>query len=69
MIEVFKTNIFKKESAKDLIHKLSECFPEYKINFDLEDCDNILRIEGIQVQAGGVKEIVNNEGYICELLD
>ena len=69
MIEVFKTNIIKRENAEGLIQKLSSDFPETRINFDLEDCDKILRIEGTQVHPEKVKDIVNNAGFVCEILD
>ncbi|WP_111309179.1 hypothetical protein [Confluentibacter sediminis] len=45
MIEVFKTNIASKSKAKEVLLMLNNKFPNYKVNFDLEDCDNILRIE------------------------
>ncbi len=44
-ILVFKTNIntpHRAKAAKNIIDKL---LPNIKWNFDLEDCDNILRIE------------------------
>lgn len=68
MVEVFRTNILKKENAERLIDKLSNYFPENKINSDLDDCDNILRVEGNEVSSGKVKEIVNNAGFECEIL-
>ena len=46
MVEVFKTNVVVEELAKQLTIKLSTQFPHYKINFDLQDCDNIPRVEG-----------------------
>jgi hypothetical protein len=45
MIEVFKTNVVKPEDAKHILFILNRVFPEYYINFDLEDCDHILRVE------------------------
>ncbi len=45
MIYVFKTSVDSKpklESASLLLH---EILPETLWNFDLEDCDNILRID------------------------
>ncbi len=45
MVEVFKTNIEKRKNAKRVLMLLSQRFPNYRINFDLEDCDNILRVE------------------------
>lgn len=45
MVEVYKTNVTKRKQSEQILEKLNERFPKYKINFDLEDCDNILRIE------------------------
>lgn len=45
MIYVFKTSVdnqTKFESASALLNQL---LPESKWNFDLEDCDNILRVD------------------------
>lgn len=45
MIEVFKTNISEPELVASLCHHLQERFSGYQVSFDLEDCDNILRVE------------------------
>lgn len=45
MVEVFKTNITSEHKAEETLLFLKSQFPDYKANFDLEDCDNILRIE------------------------
>ena len=45
MVEVFKTNIDDSLQAKWLISKIHETFCHYEANFDLDDCDNILRVE------------------------
>lgn len=45
MIEVFKTNVREIDVSQQIIQRLLEHFPNWKINFDLSDCDNILRIE------------------------
>ena len=45
MVEVFKTNIEDSLQAKWLISKIHETFYHYEANFDLDDCDNILRVE------------------------
>ena len=42
----FKTNVQECELAHQLTQKLLLCFPHSKINFDLHDCDKILRVEG-----------------------
>ncbi len=45
-VEVFKTNVEKKSQSKMLLGVLHETFPSLKINFDLSDCDKVLRVEG-----------------------
>ena len=44
MIEVFKTNINCPDKALQLVEQIHNNFTGYKANFDLEDCDRILRI-------------------------
>jgi hypothetical protein len=46
MVEVFKTNVRSIRKAKLIIQKLAEEFPAHNINFDLNDCDKILRVQG-----------------------
>ena len=45
MIFVFKTNVDSISKVKKVTPKLNMLFPNSKWNFDLEDCDNILRID------------------------
>ncbi len=44
-IEVFKTDVLDKATAKTLIRSLKQLFPGSKVSFDLDDCDRVLRIE------------------------
>lgn len=44
MIEVFSTNIHCPEKASQLIEEIHKAFRGYRANFDLNDCDKILRI-------------------------
>lgn len=67
-IEVFKTNVNDSLQANDIIKSLVKALPYCKINFDLQDCDKILRIEGIYINIDIVMDIVNSRGYICEVL-
>ncbi|WP_308992468.1 hypothetical protein QLS71_000255 [Mariniflexile litorale] len=72
MIEVFKTNITKQKQAKQVIGKLKKAFPDYKINFDPEDCDNIVRVENPKgaIDNNLVIELVSAVGFYMEpLLD
>ena len=45
MIFVFKSSVKTKIQAKKLKPHIDNILPNAKWNFDLEDCDNILRIE------------------------
>ena len=45
MVEVFKTNVDCEHLAIKIVNVLYGKFHCHKVNFDLEDCDNILRIE------------------------
>lgn len=69
MIEVFKTDVRDKWSATRLVILLSGHFPGCKINFDLDDCDKILRIEGEYFPSEILRMIVQKNGYNCEVLE
>jgi hypothetical protein len=69
MIEVFKTNVMKKTQSKMLLCILSEAFPSSKINFDLSDCDRVLRVEGDNIEALRIMILVKEYGFRCEILD
>jgi len=45
MIEVFKTNVKDNHHANMLLGKIHNRFSAYTANFDLADCDNILRVK------------------------
>ena len=68
MIEVFKTDIKNKTTAKAIIKALKQRFPTSNFNFDLNDCDKILRIISSQNIESQVVEMLNNQGFICEVL-
>ena len=69
MVEVFKTNVLKKTQSKMLLCILSEAFPSFKINFDLSDCDKVLRVEGDNLEALSIMILVKEKGFMCEILD
>jgi len=69
MVEVFKTNVQKKTQSKMLLSILSEAFPSFKINFDLSDCDKVLRVEGENMEALRIMLLVKEYGFNCEVLD
>ena len=68
MVEAFKTNVQKKAQSKMLLSILSEAFPLFKINFDLSDCDKVLRVEGDNMEALRIMILVKEYGFTCEIL-
>ena len=69
MIEVFKTNVEEACHAKNIIALLLQHFPGSKINFDLHDCDKILRVEGENFIAEKVIGLVAENGFSCMVLE
>jgi hypothetical protein len=69
IVEVFKTNVQKEADKNYIIAVIQAHFPNYKINFDLEDCDKILRVEGINLKPKSIIDYVNRLGYICIKLE
>ena len=69
MIEVFKTNVEEVRQAKDLVDLLQHHFPGSRINFDLQDCDKILRVEGDSFVTRQVMSLVEERGFACEILE
>ena len=69
VIEVFKTNVHQVEEAKMLVKTLVEHFPKYKINFDLSDCDRILRVEGENISPQKIIELLHAGNYQCMILE
>ena len=68
MIEVFKTNVQETEQSEIIIAKLLEHLPNSIINFDLEDCDKILRIHASSISNNTIINLMNSFGYQCEEL-
>lgn len=69
IVEVFKTNVQKESDRDYIITVMQNQFPDYKINFDLEDCDKILRVEGFDLQYDNLVGHVRSLGFTCVRLD
>jgi mevalonate kinase len=69
-IEVFKTNVEDKEEADKIIEAIHQSFEDHKANFDLQDCDKILRVVSANeyLQATSVIQLVKTLGYHAEIL-
>ncbi|MBK8747517.1 MAG: hypothetical protein IPM04_06520 [Saprospiraceae bacterium] len=69
MVEIFKTNVKKRKRSEKLVSLLSMKYPDLKINFDLEDCDKILRIEGESFCPTRITKKMNKLGHKCLVLE
>jgi len=67
-VEVFKTNVNEVGISEELIRQLLNQFPDSRVNFDMEDCDRVLRVEAAIVVSEKIIEIIEANGYICEVL-
>lgn len=70
MVEVFKTNVAEPIFAYKLVEQIHQRFADYKANFDLEDCDRILRVVCTTgtVEAAGLIALLNEWGFKAEVL-
>lgn len=68
MVEVFKTTVNNIIESHQLVKALDSVLPDARVNFDLGDCDNILRVEAKEVDIQLVREIMLQKGHHIELL-
>jgi hypothetical protein len=68
MVAVFKTDVSTKIKAKAIIKLIQSQMPGCKINFDLEDCDNVLRIEGEKIKEQKIIGLLHRYKIQCEEL-
>ena len=69
MVEIFKTNVHDVLQAEKIISLLNIHFPAFMINFDLHDCDKILRVKGESIPVDEIVSLVSANGFQCSLLD
>jgi hypothetical protein len=70
MVEVFKTNVNDKAVADKLIDQIHKTFIHYKANFDLQDCDNILRVKCMtgSIESIRLMYLLKESGCNAEIL-
>jgi hypothetical protein len=68
MIYVFKTTVKSKIQAKKLTPYIDKILPKAKWNFDLEDCDKILRIDSEENIILPIISLLKNQNFECEEL-
>lgn len=69
MIEIYRTNIEDDNEAAAIAVSLLKEFPYLKVDFDLEDCDHILRVQGKFIPCKQIRSMVSNSGYECSILE
>jgi len=68
VIYVFKTSVEDEVDVNRLKPSLENFLGQSCWNFDLEDCDKILRVESLKHSASQIIEILRNSGFYCEEL-
>jgi hypothetical protein len=71
IVEIFKTNVQNDKDADKIITSLLALYPVYKINFDLEDEENILRVEvnKLYIEVDKIINYMIGLGYNCERIE
>lgn len=69
MVEIFSTNVHRVSQAKEIVALLTKHFPGIKINFDLNDCDRVLKIAGNNFIPERIMSIVKQKGFECRPLE
>jgi len=67
MVEIFRTNVKSKRLAGKILKALQANLPAFHFNFDLDDCDRILRVQsnGKPVECHKIMQIV--QGHEIEI--
>lgn len=70
MVEVFKTNVHEHRHAHMLLERIHAAFAHYAANFDLEDCDRILRVKCAtgHIPPQALIEILKDHGFEASVL-
>jgi hypothetical protein len=68
MIYVFKTSVKTKKQVKELKPHINGALPNEKWNFDLSDCDKILRIDSEENIVLRIIHLLNIHKFDCEEL-
>lgn len=70
MIEVLKTNVTERCHANMIIERIQDTLAGHQANFDLEDCDKILRVKCSlgNVRLSCLMDILKNLGFYAEVL-
>jgi len=68
MIYIFRTSVNTEKDVQKLKPYLNELLQQEKWNFDLDDCDKILRIDSRNEISKAVTKLMHITGFACEEL-
>lgn len=65
---VFKTSVRSRNNVQSVGAALEALTGVLKWNFDLQDADNILRVEAKELSPRNVEQVLQYAGFACEEL-
>jgi hypothetical protein len=68
-ILVSKTNVTSKKKVSKVSPLLTSVPTIQQWNFDLDDCDKVLRIVATELNSGSVESLLQTAGFDCEVMD
>ena len=66
---IFKTSVETSDQIQYLFPKLNALAGQGQWNFDLSDCDRILRIISSEIEANDASLLLRNFGFSCSELE
>ncbi len=66
---VFSTSVNEPRQVSKVTALLTKVPTIAQWNFDLEDCDNILRVVSHDVSPRYIESLLNNAGFLCAELE
>ncbi|HEY3429966.1 MAG TPA: hypothetical protein VGK39_04755 [Cyclobacteriaceae bacterium] len=68
VVQVFKTNVSDPSQASMLCDLVQTEISVQRVNFDLEDCDKIFRVESTVNMDDKIVALLHLHGFMCEEL-
>jgi hypothetical protein len=69
VIEVFITDITDLPTSVNIREALEFNFPEYQFNLDLDDCENVLRVNGNSINNLAIIDSISSFRNSISILD
>lgn len=71
MIEIFRTNVKHKTAKNKVLSAIKVALPGIIATLELDDNDKVLRVAGAwaPIEISRIIEVVNTQGFECELIN